>query len=635
MLKLFGRVSLASALVLFGTSSLFAQGAFILGVDDWTYWGGVDVVGGPWSGVTVSEVEPNDDYLTANAMAVGDDFSGAIATGGTEVDYAAFTVAMGDSIIAETIDIGGMSDTKLYLYDTDGVTQLAYDDDGGVGLKSKISYTFSTAGTFYLTVAPYNTSHDGAYLMELRTVAGTGVVDSWVYIQKALEAVAAGVTRAGADGSVAVLGSADSTATYDAGAAYHYCVPAAAANSSLTGTVNFYDTDVNIAAFFTDLGLGTVNPSIIVLPGAAAGNDVDAAEALEFVNNAAAIGSFISSGGGLISHGDGYYDTTTQGYAWLPLVFPGAGVVQEYNSPTLTNEGKFHLPGWEDADHFSSAEGFFTGLNLDVYMTAPGSAIPGPWSGVTVNEVEANDDYLTANPMAIGDDAAGSIDNSGADYDFFAFSANAGDVVSLATVDVAGLSDTTLELYDTDGVTSLVFNDDGGPGLYSLIDYTFTAPGTYFVAVGSFGTGTGLYSLQTRTATANPGSPVVVGSLPSAWTWLGNDLAGVNGKPLMVPTGTLAPASPWTLSLTDAAPSTTAFLITGLSTVYLPIKGGVLVPANHVLIPLPTNASGELSFGGVLGAPPSGATFYMQYWIIDAAGPFGFSASNGLSGTTP
>ena len=39
MLRLFGRLSMASALVLFGTSSLFAQGSFILGVDEWTDYG--------------------------------------------------------------------------------------------------------------------------------------------------------------------------------------------------------------------------------------------------------------------------------------------------------------------------------------------------------------------------------------------------------------------------------------------------------------------------------------------------------------------------------------------------------------------------------------------------------------------
>ena len=637
MLKMLGRVSIASALVLVGTSSLFAQGSFILGVDEWTDYGAVADVPGTWSGVTVTETEPNDDYLTANPIAVGDDFAGAIATGGTETDYVAFTVAVNDSIIAETVDAGGIADTKLWLYDTDGVTQLAYNDDGGAGLFSLISYTFTTAGTYYLQVGPYSTSHEGAYGLELRGVAGQGPTGSWIYIQKALESIAPGVTRTGADGSVAVLGAADSTAIqYDAGAAYHYVVPVAAANTNLTGTVNFYDTDTVMATFFTDLAAGIVNPSIVVFSGSGSGNDMDALECAELVNNAATISAYLASGGGLIAHGDSAFGVEGT-YDWLPFVFPGAGVVQGSVTPTLTNEGRFYLPGWEDADHYTYGDGYFTGLTgVDVYMTIPASGpVTGPWSGVTINETEPNDDYLTANAIAVGDDYAGDI-NPAAESDYAAVTVTAGTRVAFETVDIGGLNDTKLYLYDTDGVTQIAYDDDGGVGLKSLIDYTFTAPGTYYIAVVPYSsTLTGLYSLQVRTATDGLEDPCVVGSLPSAWAWLGNDLGGINGKPLMVPTGTLAPASPWTLSLTDAAPSTTAFLITGLSTVYLPIKGGVLVPANHVLVPLPTNASGELAFGGVLGAPPSGATFYMQYWIIDAAGPFGFSASNGLSGTTP
>ena len=633
MLKMLGRVSIASALVLVGTSSLFAQGSFILGVDEWTDYGAVADVPGTWSGVTVTETEPNDDYLTANPIAVGDDFAGAIATGGTETDYVAFTVAVNDSIIAETVDAGGIADTKLWLYDTDGVTQLAYNDDGGAGLFSLISYTFTTAGTYYLQVGPYSTSHEGAYGLELRGVAGQGPTGSWIYIQKALESIAPGVTRTGADGSVAVLGAADSTAIqYDAGAAYHYVVPVAAANTNLTGTVNFYDTDTVMATFFSDLVAGIVNPSIIVFVGAGSGNDMDNLEAAELVNNAATISSYLSSGGGLMAHGDASFGTVPV-YDWLPLVFPGAGVVQESNQPLLTNQGKFSNPAWDDADHYTYGDGYFTGLNLDVYMSAGDASAPGPWSGVTVAEAEVNDDYLTANAIAVGDDYDGDISLS-TDVDYASFSVNAGDIVSFETVAIGGISDTKLYLYDTDGITQIGYNDDGGAGFLSLINYTFTTAGTYFIAVDNYSTGTGLYSLQVRVATLVP-KAAVVGSLPSAWDYLGNELAGVSGEPLVIPTGTLQGSSPWTLSLSNAAPSTTAFLILGLTTANANVKGGVLVPTPTFIFPLPTNASGELSFGGTLGTPPSGVSFYIQYWMIDAAGPYGYAASNGLSGTTP
>jgi hypothetical protein len=66
--------------------------------------------------------------------------------------------------------------------------------------------------------------------------------DGWIYIARSLENIALQVTRAGNDGSVAVLGSEDSVADHNnAGAAYHFAVPEAGANTaSLSGTVTFH-----------------------------------------------------------------------------------------------------------------------------------------------------------------------------------------------------------------------------------------------------------------------------------------------------------------------------------------------------------------------------------------------------------
>jgi len=636
MLKLSGRVSLASVLVLLGTSPLLAQGSFILGADDWTDWGSVVVGSGPWSNVTVNETEANDDHLAANAVAVGDDYAGSIDAAGADYDYASFTVPAGGGIVAETVDVGGLDDTTLTLYDTDGVTELVFDDDGGHGLYSLLLYTFTNAGTYFLKVGSYGTK-TGAYSMQLRMLA-TVPDGSWVYIQKALEAVAPGVTRAGHDGSVAVLGAADSFAVeYDAGAAYHYCVPAAAANSNLSGTVTFHEGAAAMATFFSDLGLGTVNPQIIVLSGSGSSNDMDPAEAAELTANASAIAGYINSGGGLIAHGDDNF-ATSMVYDWLPTFIPGASVTLAANSPTLTNEGQFNLPAMDDADHYDDADGYFENHGLDVYMTAPGDPVGQPGTGNTVNELEGNDDYTTANAMVLGDDAAGDISVS-TDVDYFSFSANAGDVVRFETVGGGAggtLGDTTLALYDTDGVTELAYDDDGGAGYLSLIDYTFSAAGTYFIMADNFISGTGTYILETRFTVPGPDQEVIIGRLPSAWNWLGNALAGVNEEPLAIPTGTLAGSTPWSLSLTGAAPNTTAFLVFGLSTVNAPFRGGILVPWTQFIFALPTNGSGELGVGGTMvPTPPSGTTFYIQYWIIDAAGPAGFSASNALSGTTP
>ena len=643
MLKMLGRLSLASALTLLGTSTLFAQGSFILGAEDFPDWGGIGTAPGPFSGVTVVETEANDDFGTADAIAIGDDYTGSIDALGADEDYTSFFVAAsGDSIVATTVAVGGLSDTLIRLYATDGVTELAVDDDGGVGLLSELSFTFTASGTYFLAVESFG-SNTGAYSMEVRAGGAPVAEDSWIYVQKALEAVAPGVTRAGHDGSVAVLGSADNAlgSSFDTGAAYHELVPLAAANTNLSGTVTFHEGVPAITAFFADLAGAVVNPQIIVLAGSGATNDLDAAEAAEIDLNAAAIAAYINSGGGLISHGDNSFGTPIS-YGWLSTFIAGATVTQAtVVDPLLTPEGQFRLPAMDDTDRlFSGSQrdgtGYFENHGLDVFMTSPGDPVTGPWSGTTVAESEANDDFSTANAMVVGDDYAGSIDAAGLDMDFASFAVLAGDLVHFETVTGGTLGDTLLHLYDTDGTTLITSNDDGGSGLLSLIDHTFAASGTYFVRVTSFGTNTGTYTMETRLSVPGPDREVVIGRLPSAWDWLGNSLAGVDGEPLLVPTGTLAPSSPLTMNLSGAAPTANSFLVLSLTNLSAPFKGGVLVPSVQYLFLLQTDSSGNIDISGSTNAATvPGTTFFGQYWITDAAGPAGYSASNALSGTYP
>jgi len=121
------------------------------------------------------------------------------------------------------------------------------------------------------------------------------------------------------------------------------------------------------------------------------------------------------------------------------------------------------------------------------------------------------------------------------------------------------------------------------------------------------------------------------------WADLGHGLAGAAGTPVLTGTGTLAGGDPLSLQLAGALPNAPLTLVIGAQALLAPFKGGVLVPLPTLLV------SGLLTDGGgahVLGATwppglPAGSVLYFQAWIVDPAGPAGFSASNGLSGTTP
>ena len=89
-------------------------------------------------------------------------------------DYYSFAGTAGDSIVAD-VDaqaIGSFLDPYLYLYDTDGVTELAHNDDYD-GLDSRIEYVLPASGTYYLEVREYSHGFEGGpeyfYTLSLTT----------------------------------------------------------------------------------------------------------------------------------------------------------------------------------------------------------------------------------------------------------------------------------------------------------------------------------------------------------------------------------------------------------------------------------------------------------------------------------
>ncbi len=118
---------------------------------------------------------------------------------------------------------------------------------------------------------------------------------------------------------------------------------------------------------------------------------------------------------------------------------------------------------------------------------------------------------------------------------------------------------------------------------------------------------------------------------------LGLGLGGVGGVPALSGQGQLKGGATVTLTLEGAAPNSASTLVVGLSLLGLPFKGGTFVPAPDVLLPgLPTDAAGGLALQAAWPQGlPSGTDTLYQVWTVDAAGPKGLSASNGLIATTP
>jgi len=130
-----------------------------------------------------------------------------------------------------------------------------------------------------------------------------------------------------------------------------------------------------------------------------------------------------------------------------------------------------------------------------------------------VAEIEPNDSPAQAQTLDCGTTLRpAAIDQPSAtrDTDWVAFTATAGDLITLSTdADPSGPSvDTVLGLIAADGTTVLARDDDSGPGLYSAIA-EFCAPytGRYFAAVRGFRDDHGAYRLDVS-CSAGPGVPV-------------------------------------------------------------------------------------------------------------------------------
>ena len=172
------------------------------------------------------------------------------------------------------------------------------------------------------------------------------------------------------------------------------------------------------------------------------------------------------------------------------------------------------------------------------------------------------------------------------------------------------------------------FNSDNDPkGLSNLTEINANAqPGW---TPGPHNT---TYNGTTPSNNQNPAAGIL-GDYDGVWLDLGFALAGTGGSPALAGTGTLQPNTAVTFALSNALPNAPAYIIVGFSQLGAPFKGGTLVPAVNFYLSFPVGATGSLTLPALWPAGvPVGFPLFFQFWIKDAGGPSGFSASNALEG---
>jgi len=131
-----------------------------------------------------------------------------------------------------------------------------------------------------------------------------------------------------------------------------------------------------------------------------------------------------------------------------------------------------------------------------------------------------SDDYAastsTTGRLTAGGSVTGQIETVG-DKDWFAVNLTAGQVYTfgLNAAVANGLSDPYLKLYNGSG-TYLTYNDDAPTSLNSLLTYTPTSTGNYYLEARAYSSGVGAYTLSASgTAVTDTTDPTVISFSPA------------------------------------------------------------------------------------------------------------------------
>ncbi|MFV3130321.1 pre-peptidase C-terminal domain-containing protein [Niveispirillum sp. KHB5.9] len=518
----------------------------------------------------VTTPAPADDYAATTATTGRVVAGGAATTGQIEnvgdKDWFAVDVTVGTRyyFVLNGTATSGLGNPTLELLSATG-TRLVADDDGGPGLGSQIAYTATGTGRLYLSAAASSQTPGivGNYQLSALiddygdAVTGTGMLAVGGSLSGTIEAegdkdwfaidVTAGTQyrfslsgRDGGGGTVADPGlelrsasglllasdddggtGFDSLLTYTATSTGRLYLVADA--SLITPTTGSYRLSASRVEVVDDYAGTTGTTGRVAVGGSATGNLEVAGDSDWFAVDLAANTRYVIG----LSGRDGGGGTLSD-----PLV-------QIHNSfGTLLGDN-------DDGGIGADSELSFTTTSAGRYYIAA-TAYDGAYTGtyrVAVTQA-ATDDYAgtaaTQGTVAVGGSVTGRLEAVG-DQDWFAIDLVAGRTYSftLSGLDGGGgtLDDPWLRLLDAAG-QQLVSDDDGGTGLDSLLTFTATAGGRYYLsAEGASDTETGSYRLSASVQeplTPDPAGPL--GGTPAdplfARQWHLNGIYGINVLPV-------------------------------------------------------------------------------------------------------
>ncbi len=440
------------------------------------------------------EVEPNDNAGTANPIACGETKRGTHSPN-SDVDFWVFSLAADATVIA-TANCDGDSVLRLF---NSSVTQIAIDNDSGPGLCSQIVQDL-VAGTYYLAVN--ENGQDAIFSYDLSVVCAERIVcdtmrSGSIAVPGEIDSFA---LTLGTDQlvtlDVACDGDAEMTVTDSGGNVVGFSDDAVGTcpRLRLNLPAGTYSIAIN-----EDLNDGTVNYTLVVTcedplqfesepnddPSLA--NPTACGQATSGAVNPAGDLDFwsftVASRSQLVAETDCDGDTT--------LTLLDASLTQiGFDDDGGANLCSRLVASVDPGNYFILVRHFVSTGTVNYILDLTCQALP------TVDEVEPNNDFLSANQIACGQGLRGVIDPS-SDADWWTFTLGSTMRVNVAVNTISSDLDSAMSLY--------AFNQSGNLVKIRQADNTFDfdpamqitlGPGPYYLEVVGLAN-TGAFSLYT------------------------------------------------------------------------------------------------------------------------------------------
>ena len=464
------------------------------------------------------EVESNNSVASANSLTSGVRMTGQ-ASSSSDVDYyKLYMSSAGTAQFSLSLPSSNYDSYTVDLYDTSGVLQRSYTTSSG----GNYSIASQQSGNVYVKISSYWGRAD--YQLSALSAATSGSVE----VESNNSVASANSLTSG----VRMTGQASSSSDVDYYKLYMSSAGTAQFSLSLPSsnydsyTVDLYDTSgVLQRSYTTSSGgnysiasqqSGNVYVKISSYWGRA---DYQLSALSTFTSNVAY--SLTSQNPSINEGSTASFTLNTTNVATgtsVPYTLTGISAA-DVSGGALSGNAVVNSSGVATISITLLNDNLTEGAET-LTVTAGGAS-----ASTVVNDTsKAVDDYsansTTSGRLTLGSSVTGNIETSG-DRDWFAVSLTSGSAYQFR-LNANTLNDPYLRLYNSSG-TLLTENDDSGGGNNSLISYTATTTGTYYLGTADYSRGTGGYTLSSATISVDDYS---ANSTTSGRLTLGSSVTG-------------------------------------------------------------------------------------------------------------